>query len=81
MAESGFDDLRTEQITELSIHDVTPEYVQELADAGLRELSVDQLIELSIHDVDADFLRELIELGLVDVGEPEKALKQALKSS
>jgi hypothetical protein len=71
MAEAGFGDLSAEQITGLAIHDVSSEYIHELAGAGLKNPSVDQLIDLSIHDVNADFLKELVELELVDVDKPE----------
>jgi hypothetical protein len=56
-------DLSFDQLLQLGIHNVDPDFVREMRAAGFDDLSVDKLVELSIHNVDPDFIRQIREVG------------------
>ena len=62
-----FANLTLDQLIELRIHGVDPEFIQEMRAAGLGDLSFDQLVEASIHGVRPEFIREMREAGLTDL--------------
>ena len=64
----------TEQIVQLAMHGVTPQYIRGLRDVGVTDLSFDELLELGIHGVKAEQVQELRALA----GE-ELTLQQLLK--
>ena len=53
--------LTTDQIVEMRIHGVSPEFVREMGESGLGDLSFDDLIEMGTHGVDPDYIREMRE--------------------
>lgn len=63
----GYGKLTGEQLLELRIHGVTPEYIQEIGNAGYRELSPERLVEFRISSVDAQVIREWAHEGIGDL--------------
>ncbi len=57
IAAAGFHNLTVEQLIELKIHGVTPEFAVAVKQAGFANVTPAELIELRIHGVDADFIR------------------------
>ena len=56
-------DLNFDQLMQLGIHNVDPDFVREMRAAGFGDLSIDKLVELSIHNVDPDFIRQMRAVG------------------
>lgn len=64
----GLAPLDVEGVIQLSIHQVTPEYVREMRALGLTGAStVDDVVQLRIHRVSTDYVRELASLGYRDL--------------
>ncbi|MFQ5599213.1 MAG: M56 family metallopeptidase, partial [Candidatus Krumholzibacteriia bacterium] len=55
--------LSVEELVRMRIHDVDPEFIQEMEELGFEDVSIDDLVELRIHGVDAEFMREMESLG------------------
>jgi hypothetical protein len=51
-------DLSPEQIVELGIHNIRPEYIREMRELGFVDIPFDQLIELGIHHVTPGFVQD-----------------------
>lgn len=61
----GFTPLTIENLVEIGIFDVTPEYVRSLRAAGVAGTSsVSDVVEMRIHGLDADFVRAMEAEGL-----------------
>ena len=58
-----FANLTLDQLIELRIHGVDPEFIRDMRAAGGNDLSVDKLVELRIHGVDPDFIRKMRQVG------------------
>ena len=50
-----------DQLVQLSIHGVRPQFVKEVREAGLGDLGFDELIQLAIHGVTPDYFRQMRE--------------------
>lgn len=59
----GYDDLSTEKVFALAVHDVSLEFIQELSAAGYSRVSVDKLLAMRIHGVSMEFINELKSAG------------------
>ena len=64
LAAQGYKNIDVEELIELRIHGVTPEYIAELKTLGLTGLTTKELKELRIHGVTGDYIRELNGAGL-----------------
>jgi hypothetical protein len=53
----------TNQLVELRIHGVTPDYIRETQRAGYRNFRAKDYVDIKIHGVPSEFLRELREAG------------------
>src|SRR5580765_6119880 len=51
--------LTLDQLIELRMHGIDPEYIQRIREAGLGDLSFGQLVEAGIHGVRPEFIQEL----------------------
>ena len=54
---AGFRNLTVEELIDLKIHGVTPEFAIAVKQAGFAKVTAAELIELRIHGVDPDFIR------------------------
>jgi hypothetical protein len=64
----GIGQLDMEAVIELSIFEITPEYVRELREVGVTGTnSAENVVELRIHQITADYVRELASLGFRDL--------------
>lgn len=71
MRNLGFDGLTVEQLTEMKIHGVTPDFVRGIRDLGFENIDVRNLVEFRVHGVSPDFVREMTALGFRDL-DPKK---------
>ena len=62
------DDLTRDQRRAFEIHDVTPEFIADLATLGY-DLGPENLIAFRIHGVDEDYIRAMEDLGFLKKGE------------
>lgn len=61
---AGFHDLTVDELIELKIHGVTPEFAQAVKQAGFPSVTAQELVHMSIHGVDLAFLRAMRANGL-----------------
>lgn len=64
---AAFPALPMEKMVAMRIHQVTPEFAQEMSRAGYTNLSADQLIAFKIHGVSPEFVRQMASLGFKGV--------------
>jgi beta-lactamase regulating signal transducer with metallopeptidase domain len=64
MVAVGFRNLTVDQLIELKIHGVTPEFASAIKQAGFAGVTPDELIQLQIHGVDPALIRSLKATGL-----------------
>jgi len=64
MVAVGFHNLTVDQLIELKIHGVTPEFASAIKQAGFADVTPDELIQLQIHGVDPALIRSLKASGL-----------------
>jgi beta-lactamase regulating signal transducer with metallopeptidase domain len=62
MKAAGIGDLTVDQLIEMKIQGVTPEYVQELHEQGFHP-NVDELVSMRIQGVTPEYIRDLKQLG------------------
>jgi len=63
MKAAGIGDLTVDQLIEMKIQGVTPEYVRELHEQGLHP-NADELVSMRIQGVTPEYIRDLKQLGL-----------------
>ncbi len=51
------------ELVQLVIHDISPDYLQEMGGDLFDDLSIQQIVEASIHGVEPDYIREIHQLG------------------
>jgi beta-lactamase regulating signal transducer with metallopeptidase domain len=61
---AGFRNLTVDELIELKIHGVTPEFALAVKQAGFTNVTAHELVEMSIHGVDIDFMRAMKTNGL-----------------
>jgi hypothetical protein len=59
----GYDNLSTEKVFALAVHDVSLEYIRELSAAGYDRVSIDKLLAMRIHGVSIQFINDLKAAG------------------
>ncbi len=55
---------KVRDLIQFQIHDVTPEYVNEIRTQGIQDLSVGEIVQARIHDVDPNFIKSVKVYGL-----------------
>lgn len=60
-------DLEPRQLGDFGIHNVTPQFIEELRAMGYKDLSAKQLIEMKIFGVTPDYIRKLEKMGYKSV--------------
>ena len=60
---AGFRNLTVDELIELKIHGVTPEFALAVKQAGYPNVTARELVEMAIHGVDIAFIRHLSENG------------------
>jgi beta-lactamase regulating signal transducer with metallopeptidase domain len=63
---AGLKDLKVDEIIELKIHGVTPDYIRELRAVGI-EARTPELVALKIHQVTPEYIRGLAAAGLTNL--------------
>jgi len=61
---AGFRNLTVDELIELKIHGVTPEFAMAVKQAGYTNVTAHELVEMAIHGVDVDFMRGMRNNGL-----------------
>jgi beta-lactamase regulating signal transducer with metallopeptidase domain len=61
---AGFRNLTVEELIDLKIHGVTPEFARAVKQAGYTQVTPRELVEMAIHGVDVDFMRAMKAHGL-----------------
>jgi beta-lactamase regulating signal transducer with metallopeptidase domain len=56
---AGFRNLTVDELIELKIHGVTPEFASAVKQAGYTDVTAQELIQMSIHGVDVGFMRAM----------------------
>lgn len=56
-------ELTVEQIIQMKVHNVTPEFGESIRRAGFENVSVNQLVELRVHGIDEAYLKEVRNWG------------------
>src|SRR5690349_16754688 len=59
-----FAKLTLDQLIQLRMHGVSPEFIRGIRELGLTDLSFEQILELGMHGVDPGFIRGIREAGL-----------------
>ena len=59
--------LEIEDLVELTIHDVSPEYIEEMKQLGFKDLDGEEIVEAKIHGVNTEFVAEMQKLGFKDL--------------
>ena len=67
IAAAGFRNLTVDELIELKIHGVTPEFALAVKQAGYTNVTARELVDMSIHGVDVDFMRGMKTHGLNDL--------------
>jgi beta-lactamase regulating signal transducer with metallopeptidase domain len=62
MVEATHEDLDVEQLVALKIHNVTPEFIEEVRNLDINA-DVEEIITMKIHDVQPEFLKEMRSIG------------------
>ncbi|MFT4664753.1 MAG: hypothetical protein ACI9XB_001701 [Gammaproteobacteria bacterium] len=55
---------KVRDLIQFQIHDVSPEYVNEIRTQGVIDLTVEEIVQARIHDVDPTFIKSVKEYGL-----------------
>ena len=63
MKAAGLGDLTIDQLIEMKIQGVTPEYVREMHELGLHP-DVDEIVGMKIQGVTPEYIREVRSLGI-----------------
>jgi beta-lactamase regulating signal transducer with metallopeptidase domain len=61
---AGFRNLTVDELIDLKIHGVTPEFAVAVKQAGYTHVTASELVEMAIHGVDVDFMRGMKAHGL-----------------
>jgi len=61
---AGFRNLTVDELIDLKIHGVTPEFALAVKQAGYTDVTAHELVDLAIHGVDVDFMRAMKKNGL-----------------
>ena len=76
IADAGFD-VPLDTLVAFSIHDVTPDYVRDMAAAGYDDLTPEKIVEFAIHDIEPDYVRRLAAVGY-DGMTPDRMIEFAI---
>ncbi len=60
---NGYGDLSVDEIIELKVQGVSPEFIAGMSRTGLSKLPASQLIEFKVHGVRPEYIRDILELG------------------
>ncbi|MGA2742994.1 MAG: M56 family metallopeptidase [Bryobacteraceae bacterium] len=64
---AGFRNLTVDELIELKIHGVTPEFAMAVKQAGYPNVAAQELIQMAIHGVDVNFMRGMKNNGLTNL--------------
>jgi len=64
---AGFRNLTVDELIDLKIHGVTPEFAVAVKQAGYTNVSAHELVDMAIHGVDVDFIRAMKDNGLTNL--------------
>src|SRR5262249_35805046 len=67
LAAAGYTNLTVDQLIELKMHGVTPDFIKEMNALVGNKLPVDTLVAMKIHGVTAAFAKELKDLGFANL--------------
>lgn len=63
----GFTDLDLEQLVDLSIHNVNPDFIRSIQALGFKNLSLEEFEDAKIHNITAEFAADMKSLGFTDL--------------
>lgn len=63
----GFTDLDLEQLVDLSIHNVNPDFIRSIQALGFKNLSLEEFEDAKIHNITAEFAADMKSLGFKDL--------------
>ncbi len=58
---------KVRDLIQFEIHDVEPEYVNEMRAQGLTDLTVNEVVQAKIHDVEPEFIKAVMDYGFKDI--------------
>ena len=61
---AGFHNLTVDELIDLKIHGVTPEFAMAVKQAGYQDVTAEQLVDMAIHGVDVAFMQGMQKNGL-----------------
>jgi beta-lactamase regulating signal transducer with metallopeptidase domain len=64
---AGFRNLTVDELIDLKIHGVTPEFALAVKQSGFTNVTAHELVDMAIHGVDANFMREMKNAGLANL--------------
>src|SRR5262245_27685314 len=67
MRNLGYEELTTEKLFSMTIHDVSSSFINELKSFGYDKIPVNKLIAMRIHGVSGDFIRRMQAIGYKDI--------------
>jgi hypothetical protein len=67
MRNLGYDNISTEKLFVMAVHDLSTNFINELKSLGYDKLPIDKLIAMSIHEVNGDFIRRMQAIGYKDI--------------
>lgn len=59
----GFSDISLEELVDLSIHDVSPDFIRSIQALGFKNMTLEQFEDAKIHNINAEFVAEMKSLG------------------
>lgn len=63
----GFTNLSLGELVDLSIHNVSPDFIRSIQSLGFKNLDLEEFEEAKIHNINADFVADMQSLGFKDL--------------
>jgi hypothetical protein len=67
----GYSNLSLDQVLQMAIHEVTPDYIKSLAARGYKYLALERVMEMRIHDITPEYIDALARAGYPNLSPKE----------
>ena len=67
LKEKGFDEVTDKKMLMLSLHDVSKQYVSDLAKIGFSDISISKLVSFAVHEISIDYIQDIRKAGFTDI--------------